>query len=647
MFGRNKKFTRKRNEISLDEIFLDSKNIPGFKTETLEGKLEKPISRFSFAFIGAAFFLVAALLLVRIADLQIVQGGSFELKSESNRFRLNFISSERGVIYDRNKEKLAWNVPAFRIVLDRDDLKVLTYKEINFLNDYSDEGVAMNEDLSAYLDLAKSRKTDLIVAVAYSWESAEHFRKKYYDIPLRVDAFTLRKYSDFSGVSHVVGYLGYGLSLEEEGASDLEKLMGKDGVEKSYDAFLGGRDGVKLMEIDSKNQIVSESVQKNPGPGKNIIITIDGRLSAALYDIIGNIVEEREFVGASAVVVDIPTSEVLSLVNYPEYNSSDLTAGTASAAKIASLINNPGKPFFNRAVKGLYPSGSAIKPLVAIAALNENVIDPEREILSTGSISIPNPYDPDKKSVFYDWKAHGPVDMRKALAVSSNVYFYTIGGGFGDIKGLGVENIKKYASLFHFGEKTGIDLDGEEAGAIPGPDTKKFLDPEDPVWRIGDTYNISIGQGGWQVTPVQMVSFVFAMAGNGIAAKPHLLKAVIDQESGVIILPNLPSQKSDIPVSEDFFRIVKEGMRETVKSGTAQALSGLNLKVAGKTGTAEIGSGKYVNSWFIGFFPYENPKIALAVVFEKGDSKNLVGGVSAAYQLIEWIAANAPDLLGN
>ena len=162
---------------------------------------------------------------------------------------------------------------------------------------------------------------------------------------------------------------------------------------------------------------------------------------------------------------------------------------------INGYINNKNKPFINRAISGLYAPGSVVKPFVALAALSEGIISPEKKIFSAGQISIPNPFFPDKKTIFKDWKAHGWVDMRQALAVSSDVYFYEIGGGFEDVKGLGINKIYEYAKKFGLGEKTGIDLLGEAEGTVPSPAVKEKNNPADPLWRVGDTYISAIGQG--------------------------------------------------------------------------------------------------------------------------------------------------------
>ena len=440
----------------------------------------------------------------------------------------------------------------------------------------------------------------------------------------------VRAYTSNPGLSHVLGYVGVGKA---------GKIIGLDGIEKKQESVLAGEAGVKLVETDSKNEITSESVARPPQNGKSIKLTIDAELQSKIYDILENVVKERGFNGAAAVIVDVNSGEVLALASYPEYNSQILSRGKPETS-IEEYFENPQKPFVNRAISGLYAPGSIIKPLIALAALSEKIIDPEKQIFSSGSISLPNPFFPDKQNIFMDWKAHGWVDMRRALAVSSNVYFYTIGGGHDDVKGLGISNISKYANLFGFGSKTNIDLDKEEKGLVPSPSLKAANNPSDPVWRIGDTYNASIGQGDFQITPIQAAIYAANIANNGKILQPYL------------VMPDSSENKTSmtgktVAIPAEYFQIVKEGMRRCAIEGTAKGLSDLGVEIAAKTGTAELESdaNKFVNSWIIGFLPYQKPRIAFSILLEKGRATNLVGGVYVAHQLFEWMLIHTPEYL--
>lgn len=268
-----------------------------------------------------------------------------------------------------------------------------------------------------------------------------------------------------------------------------------------------------------------------------------------------------------------------------------------------------------------------------MGVLNEHVIDPRKQILSTGSITIPNPYFPDKPSTFLDWKAHGLVDLRRAIAVSSDVYFYEVGGGYKDQKGIGIYNIEKYTKMFGFGTTTDIDFPGERAGTIPNPEWKKAnFKGED--WRLGDTYNTSIGQYGFQVTPIQVVSALGALANGGNVLTPHF---VVGEQSNL---------RGKVDLDPSYFQIVKEGMRLGVTDGTSHAINFPFVKVASKTGTAQIGVNKdEVNSWVVGYWPLDKPKYAYVVVMERGSKNNKFGAVLVMQEFLDWLHVYDPAYL--
>jgi len=453
-----------------------------------------------------------------------------------------------------------------------------------------------------------------------------------WNIPSGNDSFPIRQYIDTPGLAHILGYVGYP-KKDESGFYYQTDIVGKDGVEKFYDFIVQGKNGVKIVEADALKNIVSESTIYTPKDGENITLTIDSRVQTKLHELMENLAHERGFSGGAGIIMDVKNGDILAITNYPEYNSNILTEGSNTDV-IADYTTNTGKPFLNRAISGLYTPGSVVKPYVAIGALNENIISPEKEIISTGSISVPNPYFPDQENIFTDWKAHGAVDMRRALAVSSNVYFYEIGGGYKDQKGLGIEKIGQYMKLFGLGENTDVDISGEAEGVIPNPKWKKeTFDGED--WRLGDTYNTSIGQYGFQITPIQMVRAVAIIANGGIMTTPHVLK----HEA-------LESKTVSTNIDPKIIGVVQEGMRDAVLLGTAKGLNMPQVEVAAKTGTAELGvSKKRVNSWITGYFPYNNPRYAFAMVMEEGKSDNLIGSLYVMRQLLEWMAVETPEYI--
>ena len=442
--------------------------------------------------------------------------------------------------------------------------------------------------------------------------------------------FAGRLYAPIKGLAHVVGYLKYPLS-DRSGAYYEEYYNGRDGVERSYDYLLQGQNGLKLRETNVLGEVTSESVVEKAIDGNPIVLSIDARLTEVLYEAIESLAKDRGFLGGAAVLLDVRTGEIVALTSFPGYDQNMLTAGRDQVA-LNLLINNPSKPFLNRAIGGLYTPGSILKPIIALAALNEKLISPTKQILSTGSITVKNPYDPSKPSIFKDWKAHGWTDMREALAVSSDTYFYSIGGGFGDQKGLGITALDRYFQLFALTEKTGIELLGEVEGVIPTPEWKKEKFGGE-IWRLGDTYITAIGQYGTQITPLNAVRFISAIANGGNVLRPSLLLG-----------GNPEPVERTIQFSDENWKVVREGMREGVTHGTSVGLNAPYVKVAAKTGTAEIGSGKlYVHSWSVGFFPFENPKYAWAVVMEKGPSSNTLGATSVVRRLFDWMSVNTPE----
>lgn len=440
-----------------------------------------------------------------------------------------------------------------------------------------------------------------------------------------------RRYANLPGLSHVVGFIRYP-KADSSGAWWREEYSGVSGAEYVFDDVLQGTNGSVLTETDARGDLVRTDLVEPDKAGQDIALSIDAEVQSKLYSLLSAHARTHNFEGGAAVIMDVHSGEVLALTSFPEYDNAAFADGDIDAVRAAS--NDPRTPLLNRVISGLYTPGSIVKPIFAAAALAEGIISPEKQILSTGALIIPNPYDPDKPSIFRDWKEHGLVNMREAIAVSSDEYFYTIGGGVGSQPGLGIERIDAYARLFGLGEPTGIALLGEASGIIPTPEWKEKVFDGDP-WRVGDTYITTIGQYGFQITPIQAVHFVAAIANGGTLVRPRLLLGSEGESKSIGITPA-------------HMKIIEEGMRMAVSSyeadRTAKALDMPGLQIAAKTGTAQLGNrNQWMNSWVIGYWPYENPRYAFAVVLEKAPAGTLSGASPAMRPFFEWLVAEHPE----
>jgi len=441
--------------------------------------------------------------------------------------------------------------------------------------------------------------------------------------------FSARQYTEnIVGLSHVLGYVKYP-QKDSKGFFYSFEYEPKAGAELFFDEKLSGVNGVKIVETDAKGDRKEGGIISNPIHGEKVQLSIDADLQKKMYEIIAGLAEDKGFKGGAGMMMDVETGELIVAVNYPDYDAKALLYGDSEI--INTLNNDPKNPFLNRISSGLFTPGSIVKPFMAIGALEEGVITPFTEIVSTGKLVVPNRYNPDLPSIFTDWKVHGSVNVRGALAVSSNIFFYQIGGGFGAQKGIGIDNINKYMELFGFGSPLERDYFGDENGVIPNPQWKQKNFDDD--WRLGDTYFTAIGQYGFQVTPLQALRAVSGIA-TGKLVEPTLLQ-------GDTLI------KKDIPgVTEANLQIVREGMRQGVVDGIVKGLNIDSLHVAAKTGTAELGISKAnVNSWTMGFFPYEKPKYAFVVLMQEGDINNLIGGVYVSRNFIDYLRMHRPEYL--
>jgi len=445
--------------------------------------------------------------------------------------------------------------------------------------------------------------------------------------------FSLRSYTSTPGFAHILGFLHYP-ARDKHGVYYRKDYEANVGIEAYYNEALKGKTGLRIIETDALGNVISANVIDPPLPGRNLRLAIDSELQAEFYRTIAAIAREQDYLGGAGAIMDIESGEMRALVSYPEYDSNIMTSGDDAKA-IAKWNTDKRTPFLNRAVGGLFTPGSIIKPIFAVGALNEGILTPDTPIQSIGYIAIPNPYVPDAETRFNDWKVHGWLDMRTAIAQSSNVYFYEVAGGYKGQKGLGIENVEKYARMFGYGSTTGIDLYGESSGTIPNPTWKAKNFPTDPTWRIGDTYFTGIGQYGVQVTVLQALREAAIIASKGLVVTPHIVEGVA-------------TSSYRLPIPESYFTVVQEGMRKGAIEGTAKLLNIPGITIAAKTGTAELGVSKArVNSWVIGFFPYDHPKYAFAIVMDRGVKGNTTNASFVAQKLFWWMLASTPEYFTN
>jgi penicillin-binding protein 2 len=436
-----------------------------------------------------------------------------------------------------------------------------------------------------------------------------------------------REYAPYQGLGSVVGYVKPP-AKDSSGVYYRNTYIGIDGAERVYDGILQGQNGLMLTETDAQGKVVSQSTEAPPKTGEKVTLTIDAPVTEGLYNAIKERADASNFQGGGGVIMDIQTGEIIAMASYPTFDSQALSSGNGGV--LTALLGDKRQPFLDRVVDGLYAPGSIVKPFMGVAALTEGVIDENKQILSTGSISIPNPYDPAHPSVFKDWRAQGYVDLRHAIAVSSDVYFYEVGGGFGNQIGLGIDRVDQYLRKFGFGSDPGLEGFSKKVGTIPTPAWKADNFDGDP-WRIGDTYHTTIGQYGVQVTPLQAVRAAAAIANGGYLVDPTLLAS----STPLRMYLSLPQHAFDV---------VKEGMRLGVTEGIAGAVSVPFVAVAAKTGTAQVGAhNEYINSWMIGFFPYDHPRYAYAIVLERGPAGTTTGAPAAMNTFLWWLNQNAPQ----
>lgn len=588
--------------------------------------LEMPLSRAVFKLVIFSVIIIAAIIATRLFFLGIVKNNFYQARAVANANQTIAIEAERGGIFDRFGNPLVKNQPIFRLNLILAELlkESQRLKTIQAVKDILNIDAGQIENL---LDSVNLENADSItLPVNLSEEEAEKIKNLNLD-SLRVTNGFEREYIEPQIFSHLTGYIGLTDKKNLENGFSLNDVIGKSGLEKYYDKELRGKNGKIIYYRNAKGEIIDNKFLNDAQSGYSVKTTIDSELQAFFYNQLKNKLNEAGSLNGVGIALNPKNGEILSLISLPGFDSNKISD---------KILNSPGKPFFNRAISGLYAPGSTIKPLVALAALKENIVRPKDKIFSKGYLEIPNPYYPDQPSRFLDWKPHGWVDLYSAIARSSNVYFYEIGGGFEGQKGLGIEKLKEYWQKFGFNEKTGIDLPGEANGFLPDPEQKKNND----LWRIGDTYNVSIGQGDLLTTPMEIMAYIAGIANNGKIYRPFIMENIIDS-SGNLIRQNEPQLIKDLFDLSAYIPEIQKGMADVVNKdyGTAYLLSDLPFKVAGKTGTAQIKQNTKINAFFVGYAPLDDPQIAILILVEEA-KEGSSNAVPIAKEVFKWYYEN-------
>ena len=540
---------------------------------------------------------------VHLYSLQIIQGGIYKKKARDVARREQVIPTQRGEIYDRNYDTpLVMNVDSFAVEIVPANLP----DDITEIRDKLSEVLDISvEDIDAHIPSRyKNYYKPVEIKDNVGYEKilflAEH-KEEFQGVSWR--SKPIRNYTETGSISHLLGYVG-DITREEiqvlynRGYAPNSEL-GKSGLEKQYDIYLRGKEGIRYNTVDVRGRQIGNStyMEKPPVLGNNLVLTIDRHIQKLCEKALG----ERM---GSVVVMRPGTGEVLSLVSYPSYNP-NIFYTDQSGKYYKELSLDSRYPFLNRPIQSSYAPASVFKIIMSAAIIEEEVFPEYEEIDCKGKMWLG-----DRLFNCHKKTGHGRLNLQEALAESCDIYFWTVGRDY-----LGVDKIVEYSRRFGFGEKTGIDLPGETKGLVPTPAWKEstFHTP----WVGGDTFNISIGQGSLQVTPIQIANAVSMVVNEGVNYVPHLLKQVRDPVTGEIVEETEPQLLHNSLIRKETFKKVQRNMREVITKGTARVIMTTDaVKIAGKTGTGEVGYKDRWTSWFAAYGPYgsDNPEEQVVVV---------------------------------
>lgn len=590
----------------------------------------------SMWFVFMLMFVVMVFLFGRLLQLQVFTGSTYRLRSEGNRIRTLTTPAPRGTILDRQGRALAQNVPDIAFTIVPADLPKDAEERASILSKISGIIAIPRAELESRLADQQRSSTEPVTIIDHvPYTKALSFIVATADLTaVNIIAVPNRSYPNGLATANIIGYTGRISPQELQGrpaASQLD-VVGKNGLEKTYNEVLTGRDGTKQVERDVRNREQRVISQQDPVPGRSIVTSLDLDLQQLLSTELNSAVKRLRSPGGAAVALDPKTGEVLAIVNAPTYDNNWFVTSDHQA-DIQRVLNDPQTPQLNRAIAGEYPSGSIIKPMIAAAALSEQVITPNTTVNSVGGFAVGNDF-------FPDWQSggHGVTNVTKAIADSVNTFFYAVGGGYEKIVGLGVDRIVAYLQKFGWGSALGIDLPSERSGLLPTKEwrTTKRASP----WKLGDTYHLSIGQGDLVVTPLQVASAIASVANGGTLYQPHLVTQ-IQNADGSIAEEIKPKPLAERIVPLRALATVQAGMREGVLNGSSRSLQSLPVSSAGKTGTAQFGREGKTHAWFAAYAPYEKPEIVIAVVVEAGGEGH-AAALPVAKTALQWYFTTGP-----
>lgn len=576
----------------------------------------------------AAVSLVGILLLAQLAQLQLIQGSRYQALADGNRVRQTVLRAPRGAIYDRHGTLLARNVANFDLVAIPARMPKKSQDRDPVYTKLSQILKKPVEDIRTLVEKdGRQSPSPVLIQPNVERDIALSIEENINELQgISLDTNPVREYVDQGYLAHFLGYTGRvsAEDLKTHPTYQQTDYIGKLGIERAYENDLRGQDGAEQTEVDSTGKPIKVLASKDASPGNSLRLSIDFGLEKVMAESLTKYMTAAGSTRAAGVAMNPKTGEILAAVNLPTYDT-NLFAKGIKQADYSALVANTDRPLFNKVAAGGYPIGSTIKPMVSAIALQEGVITPSTTINDTGKIEVENIYDPSIVYTFKGWKPEGLglVNVYRAISFSSDVFFYYVGGGYKDFKGLGAARLLKYYDLFGFGRKTGLDSGDEAIGYVPTPEKRKQQTGEE--WGTGNTYNISIGQDDLRVSPLQLAVALSAFANGGKILQPHMVSAVIDQQ-GKVVREVKPQVVREGFISQANIDIVNQGMRLTVLEGTGCCSMNreVPVPVSGKTGTAETSSEGFdgknprtkPHAWFEAFAPSDNPEILVVALVE-------------------------------